>query len=821
MEPNEKHIDEILGQMTLKEKISLLSGSDTWNTVPIDRLGIPMVTMTDGPHGVRPEKVGRKYGPTTAFPTGVSMASSWNPELIEHVGEALAEETLGMDCDILLGPCVNIVRHPLAGRNFEAYSEDPYLAGRIGVAWVKGLQSRGVGASLKHYACNNQEIERMRGSSQVGERTLREIYLAQFEMIVKEAQPWTVMCAYNRINGVYASQHHYLLTEILRDEWGFKGVVVSDWTANHTIFESVQAGLDLEMPGPAHYYGRLLEEAVDHWQVNEAAINQATRRVLQMIYKSGKLSPDVKRPKGSVNTPEHQALARQLSEEAITLLKNENSVLPLNTNQIKSIAVIGPNASEMRVGGGGSSYVEPSYLATPLQALKARLGEQVEIRYEQGCDSFVELPALKSEYLSPSKGKGNGLTGEYFNNTTLDGTPECERVDNNINFWWYFHGPAENISIQKFSARWTGKLTVPQSGKYTVKLNNSATCRLYLDDQILIDHTRTGELSHENSHTWSSTQVELMANQSYNFKVEFIKTGDEPFAHVKVMLVLSYRPGEDHRLAKSIELASKSDVAIVFAGMPEFYESEGDDRPDMELPGPQVELIRAVAKSNPRTIVVLNAGAPVSMSWVNEIQGLVTMYYPGVEGGNAIARVLLGEVNPSGKLTVTYPRRLADTPAFINYPGTKEVHYGEGIFVGYRYYDVRDIEPLFPFGHGLSYTTYEYSNLQVSSPIMTGEPVQVSLSIKNTGKITGKEVVQLYISDKQASLPRPPKELKRFAKVALQPGEAQTIRFTLDQRAFSYYNPNLKRWIAEPGEYEVLVGSSSRDIRVKKVCVLE
>ena len=368
----DQQVENLLSQMTLREKISLLAGKDVWNTVPIDRLGIPSITMTDGPHGVRaPDESGRKPGPATCFPTGVSIAASWNTTLVEKVGQALGEETRGMDCDILLGPCVNIVREPRGGRNFEAYSEDPYLAGKTAVSYIKGVQSQNVGTSLKHYAVNNYEVERGRTSSNLDERTLREIYLAQFEMAVKEAQPWTVMCSYNRINGVYASQHDYLLNKILKEEWGFKGLVVSDWGANHTIFSSVAGGLDLEMPGPSKYYGRLLGEAIHNWQIDEAKVNEAARRVLRIIIKSGRMDKTVS--KGAVNTTGHQNLARQLAEEAITLLKNDGDVLPIDLGKVKTIAVIGPNAAEAVIEGGGSSHVDPPYRVSPLEALKTKL----------------------------------------------------------------------------------------------------------------------------------------------------------------------------------------------------------------------------------------------------------------------------------------------------------------------------------------------------------------------------------------------------------------------------------------------------------------
>lgn len=805
----EQRVQELLSQLTLKEKVALLSGKDSWRTAAIERLGIPSLVMTDGPHGVRAEPAeGRTAGPATYFPTGVSMAASWNPELIERVGAALAEETRGLGCDILLGPAVNIVRTPLGGRNFEYYSEDPYLAGRIGIAWVRGLQSKGVGASLKHYACNNQEFERMRGSSEVDERTLREIYLAQFEAIVKEANPWTVMCSYNRVNGVYASQHHHLLREILKGEWGYEGVVVSDWGANHTVFESVAAGLDLEMPGPAKYYGPLLVEAVRNWQIEESVVDEAARRVLRMVVKSGRMDDPAAIPAGSVNTAEHQALARELAEEAITLLKNEGGILPLNKRRLKSVAVIGPNAAEPWVAGGGSSLVTPPYGVSPLEGLKAKLGSRVQVRYEQGCDNHVEPPTLPSEYLTPARGEGHGLWGEYFDNTGLSGEPAVTRVDGKIDFWWL--RPGGKVSAEQFSVRWTGRLTAPASGRHVLQLVSSGAARLYLDGRLLAE---TRPPSSDWPVSEAEAYVELAAGKVYDLRVEYVKYAEWDSNMISLRLGYAPRPEDDDRMARAVALAQESDVAIVFAGMPTGYESEGRDRPNMDLPGPQDELIEAVAQANPNTIVVLNAGAPVTMPWLDRVAAVLEAYYPGMEGGNAIARILLGEVNPSGKLPVTFPRRYEDNPTYGNYPGARQVYYGEGIFVGYRYYDHKDIEPLFPFGFGLSYTTFAYSGLRVPKTAAVGKPVRVSVRVKNTGERAGKEVVQLYVRDKVSSLPRPPKELKGFAKVALRPGESKVVEFLLDERAFAFYDPYQKRWVVEPGEFEILVGSSSRDIR--------
>ncbi|MCU0501987.1 MAG: glycoside hydrolase family 3 C-terminal domain-containing protein [Anaerolineae bacterium] len=808
----EQRIEELLRKLTLKEKVGLMSGADNWHTLPIERLGIPWLTMTDGPHGVRTvNERGRTFVPATAFPTGVAMAATWNPALIERVGVALAEETHALGCDVLLGPCVNIVRHPLAGRNFEAYAEDPYLAGRVGVAWVKGVQSQGVGASLKHYACNNQEVERMRGNSIVDERTLREIYLPQFEAVVNEAHPWTVMCAYNRINGDYASQHQHLLNEILKGEWHYDGAVVSDWGANHTIVESAKGGLDIEMPGPAKYYDRLLVEAVHNWQIEEAVITEAARRMLRLLARVGKLDSPAT-PAGALNTPEHQALAREVAEEAITLLKDDLGVLPLRPERMKSVAIIGPNAAEAVIAGGGSSQVEPPYRVSPLDGLRARLGDRVAIHYAKGCTNVRDLSMIQASTLRPARGEGVGLLGEYFGTPDFSGTPVIERVDVRFRFWRLSFAPLEQTP-PTFSVRWSGQLTVPSTGAYSLGLVNSGDARIYLDGKLVVANHNP-----QSTDAWPVTKaqaaVKLVGGQVYDIRIEFVRPAWLDLPHIQILFGATPTAEEAAAgIAEAVEVAREADVALIFAGYSNFYEAEGLDRPDMELGGVQNELIRAVAAANPNTVVVLNVGAPVAMPWVDEVAALLLAYYPGMENGNAVARVLLGEVNPSGKLSVTYPKRLEDTPAFVNYPGGKDVRYGEGIFVGYRYYDIKGSEPLFPFGHGLSYTSFEYSDLRVTDTFRPGEPVSVSVTVKNTGDRAGKEVVQLYVRDLVSSLLRPIKELKRFAKIELQPGESQTVRFELDSRALSFYDPERKAWVAEPGDFEVLIGSSSRDIR--------
>jgi beta-glucosidase len=806
-----ERVEDLLAQMTLKEKVALLSGKDIWNTVPIERLGIPSITMTDGPHGVRSSDIatGRKLGPATCFPTGISMGACWNPELVEQVGAALGEETRGMDCHILLGPCVNIVRSPLGGRNFETYSEDPYLAGRTGVAWVKGLQSQNIGASLKHYALNNQEINRNRGNSIVDERTMREIFLPAFEAVVKEAKPWTVMTSYNKINGTYASENPKMLKEILKGEWGFEGVVITDWGANHSTIDSKNAGLDLEMPGPAKYYGGFLVEAVNNWQVEESEIDDSVRRILRMILQSGAMDGGATNPPGAVNTAEHQALARQLAEEAIVLLKNERQILPLKARQIRSIAVIGPNAAEARIGGGGSSYVEPPYRVSPLAGLQALVGEQVEIRYAKGCDNQVMPPTMTPDFFSLPDGEGAGLRVEYFNNLDFSGQAAFTAVDSKLEA--YFFGNPPGVKTGAFSIRWTGKLTAPESGIYTLILANSDLCRLFLDGELLIENDRREVSSEEPADFAAAVPVELEAGQARNLVVELIKAPSEDWSGLSLRY-LTPKPEEDPGVT-AVELARSADVAVIFAGMPTGFESEGDDRPNMDLPGPQTELIRAVAAANPNTIVVVNAGAPYNMPWLDDVPAVLQAFYPGQEGGHALARILFGEVNPSGKLPITFPHRLEDNPAFTYFPGERDVHYGEGLFVGYRHYDARDIAPLFPFGFGLSYTSFEHSDLQVPAEVKMGEDFTISLTVTNNGPVPGKETVQIYVSDLASSLRRPLKELKAFQKVALEPGESKTITLTLKARALCFYSPAQKDWIAEPGKFEILAGSSSRDIR--------
>jgi beta-glucosidase len=666
----QKKIESLIKQMTLEEKVLLLAGKDFFHTNAIERLGIPSIKVTDGPHGDRTidDADPKRTIPATCFPTAVAMAATWNPDLIYRVGVALGEETRARGCAILLGPCVNIHRSPLGGRNFESYSEDPYLSSQMTVSIIKGIQSTKTSACVKHFALNNSEYQRMTISSEVDERTIREIYFPSFEKAVKEADTWSVMCSYNKVNGTHASENHRLLTEILKDEWGFRGLVMSDWYATHNTVPAANAGLDLEMPGPARFFGEALVKAVKEGKVDEKLIDDKVRRILGVMIKTGALDGKISAIDQNKEFPAHGKLAREVAEEAIVLLKNNNHLLPLDKSKIKTLAVIGPNAASASIQGGGSAYIQPYYKIAPLDAIKNLCSDNITVIHELG---------------------------------------------------------------------------------------------------------------------WDETQSADLLN-------------------------------------RAVKAAASAEVAIVFAGTTDKHESEGFDRKDMDLPPGQNELISQVTKVNPKTIVVLNNGSPLAMPLLDKVPAVIEAFFPGQECGNAIASVIFGLVNPSGKLPDTFPKRLEENPAFPNYPGANDkVVYGEGIYVGYRHYDTKNVESLYPFGYGLSYTTFEYSNLKVSpAKAKAGDKIKVSVDVKNTGKVAGKEVVQVYVSDVASSVPRPPKELKAFYKVALNPGQKKKVEFLLTKQAFAFYDVKQKNWVVEPGEFEILVGSSWRDIKAKEKIIL-
>ncbi len=816
----DKRVEALIQKMALEEKVSLVSGIDFWNTQNIDRLGIPSIKVTDGPHGCRTasEANPNETIPATCFPTGVGLAATWDPELIEKVGAAIGRETRERGCTVILGPCVNIHRSPLGGRNFESYSEDPHLSSKITVAFIKGVQGQGVGTSVKHFALNNQEYQRMTISSEVEERAMREIYFPSFEKAVKEAGTLTVMCSYNRINGVYSSENRWLLTDLLKKEWGFDGLVMSDWFAVHSIVPAANSGLDLEMPGPALYFGQRLVEAVKNGEVPEIQIDEMVRRLLKLMVKTGATDGKIK-PGNLKSNPAHEKLAREAAEESITLLKNERNVLPLKKS-IKSLAVIGPLAAWASVEGGGSAAVEPYYTVSPLEALKKKLGDKVKITYELGCPSNIFTYPLSAEYLTTGNGKDEpGLVGEYFNDNDLSGKAAAKRIDKSFKHRWMFDAlPVKGLKDSNYAIRWTGLFHVKETGKYKFGIATESWCRIYIGKKPVCSNWGEETKFDFMPSSEKTGEISLQAGRSYPIKIEFGRNPDiaAVMRSIRIGCDAPLPPGLPERAAAA---AKKADAAIIFTGLTDEYESEGFDRKTMDLPAGQAELIQKVALANPNTVVVLNNGAPVTLEpWLPDVAAMVEAYFPGQECGSAIANVLLGDVNPSGKLPDTFPVRYEDNPAFINYPGEAgKVLYGEGIYVGYRYYDAKKIAPLFPFGHGLSYTTFKYGNLQISPvKVKADGKINVSIDIKNTGRRPGKEVVQLYMSDKEAKVARPPKELKAFNKVSLEPGETKTVKFVLDKEALSFWDAEEKTWVAEPGEFEILAGSSSRDIRARK-----
>jgi beta-glucosidase len=666
-------IQSLIASMTLEEKAALCTGASKWSTTPVERLGVPKMIVADGPHGVRREpdihSIALDSLPATCFPTASCSASTWDVDLIRQMGEVLAEECIALNVDVLLGPGANMKRSPLCGRNFEYFSEDPYLAGELAVNFIHGVQSKGVGTSLKHYAANNQEFQRFSISAEVDERTLREIYLPAFEKAVKEAQPWTVMCSYNKVNGVFASEHHTLLTKILKDEWGFEGLVVSDWGAVRDRVAALRGGLDWEMPGPQDRRVKAVVEAVRAGELAEATLDESVRRILQIVFKAQET------PKGDdFDMDAHHRLAHKIAAEGMVLLKNDplpqqGRLLPLKGH--RQIAVIGRSAQHAYIQGGGSSHINPTRVDVPFQELQSRAGN-AELAYAEGYpgdDSFR---------------------------------------------------------------------------------------------QDLID--------------------------------------------------------------QAVGLAQSADVALLYIALPATKESEGYDRTDLDLSVQQVALIQAVAKAQPKTVVVLSNGAPVTMSaWIDAVPAVLEGWMMGQAGGGALADILFGRVNPCGKLAETFPLRLSDTPAHLNWPGgAGKVQYGEGLFIGYRYYDAKELPVLFPFGHGLSYTTFAYSNAKVSAKTFRDvDGLAVTVDVTNTGQMAGKEIVQVYVHDRASGLVRPEKELKGFAKVALQPGETKSVAIKLDFRAFAYYHPGYKQWITEDGDFDILIASSAADIHHTLAVTLE
>jgi len=809
----EDRVADLMERLTLEEKVRLLAGGSSFALHAIERLGIPSLRMSDGPTGVR--SIRGEFA--TVFPVAIAVAATWSPETIRTVAAAIGREAQALGEHVVLAPTINMVRIPTWGRNFETYSEDPYLAGVMGVAFVKGLQGEGVGASLKHYAANNQELERFNVDARVDARALREIYLAAFERVVAEADPWTVMASYNKLNGTLASEHRELLTDILKVEWGYMGTVVSDWTAVRSTARSANAGLDLEMPGPAKWFGDKLLAAVSAEEVSLAQIDDNARRVVRLIVRCGLLD-GAPRPIGELRTRRHRAIAFEAACEAMTLLKNDGDLLPLSPD-LKTIALIGPNAARMLLQGGGSSQVATDSLRSMADGLRDHLGPDVSILEASGVDNDPFPPPANRKQFSPdTERSAEGLTSTYYTTPDLTGEPGSASLERQMTRW-ISPGLASARRPPYGSFRWTGWFWPDDAGEYEFGLRATGTATLILDDKVLISPDRDARLDRFDVSgslvPRRLASVELEAGRGYSIQLDY-----RPASPEQDFIALGVRaPAEP--MSRALTAAAAADAVILVLGAAAVTEAEGYDRSDMKLPGDQDELARAVLAVNPNTVIVLNTGSPFEMPWIDQAPAVLQMWLSGETGPEALPAVLFGSRSPGGRLPVTFPAAFGDHPAHRPNSDPLVCDYTEGLAIGYRYFDAVPVRPLFPFGHGLTYTTFEISNLRLAETARAGDAVMLEVTVTNTGHLPGAEVVQVYVSPSEPRLPRPPKELKAFAKVPLEPGEARQVTLTLEPRAFAPYDPDTGTWPIDPGAYDILVGRSAGDIQVKATLTLE
>jgi beta-glucosidase len=799
---SENDIDRLISAMTLDEKASLTAGANMWYLPPVERLGIPALKMSDGPSGVRGDSlIGRR---SLSLPCGTAIGSTWNPDLVRQLGDVLAAEARAKNVHVLLGPTVCIVRTPLAGRTFESFSEDPLLTARIAGAYVEGVQAGGVACCVKHFACNDQEHERMTISAEVDERTLREIHLVAFEHAVQEAGVWSVMTAYNKVNGVYCGEQPDLINGVLRGDWGFDGLVMSDWFGTHSTAPAALAGLDLEMPGPSTWLGPTLAAAVRSGDVDESVVDGQVRNVLQLMGRVGILGGGAAAfDEAESDDPGRRAVARRVAAEGAVLLVNDG-LLPLDVEPVGSVAVIGPNAAQLAMGGG-SSEVTPYRRRRVDQALAERLPD-ASVVFEVGCRIDRVLPSIDLRLLDDET-----LRISYFDNPDLDGMPVA--TDSAHTARVVFIGPPHpDLTIGHCSVRLSAIFVPDISGAWRLGLESAGRAVLRVDGDVVVDNSdpvRGSTFFGAGSELVELT-IDLAAGRSYEVAVDiWPRSGSSPIMGARIGAA---PPDTGDEFERAVAAAASADVAVVVVGSNGQWESEGHDRPDLSLPGRQRELVEAVLGVNQRTVVVVNAGSPVDMPWASRAGAVLMTWYPGEEGADALADMLVGLAEPSGRLPVTFPARVEDGPAGLGmegerYPGIEgKVVYGEGVLVGYRFYETMRLAPLFPFGFGLSYGDMAFENVEAD-----GEGV--SLTVSNNGSRRGTEVVQVYVRAPESRVRRPDRELVGFVKVVLDPGEHQTVRIPLTAAAFRYWDVDTHAWRSDPGRYEVLVGTSARDIR--------
>ncbi len=807
----ERRAESILSKMTLEEKIDMLGGVDGFYIRGLPRLNLPRLKMADGPIGVR------NYGPATTMAGGIALAATWNPVLAERVGVEIGRDARAKGVHFLLGPGVNIYRAPMNGRNFEYFGEDPFLASRVAVSYIKGVQSQGVSATVKHFMGNNSEFDRHNTDSIIDERTMREIYLPVFEAAVKEGRVGAIMDSYNLANGAHLTQNGYLNTDVAKKEWGFDGIIMSDWVATYDGIAAANGGLDLEMPGAGFMNKKNLLLAIEQGKVSLATIDDKVRRILRKALLFGWLDreqTDLSIPR--YNVPGRE-VALQAARESMVLLKNDANLLPLQRRR-NSVAVIGPNAYPAVPSGGGSAQVRPFAAVSFLEGLSNYLGSEAQTYYSRGLPSLSEM-AQATNFSTAATNGTVGLTVEYFNNADLQGSPVSTRTDQRVDF--ASPGAITNVPDQWSSVRWRGYYLPKSAGSYDIFVQapgEDVRYRLFVDDKLVLD-------SWQHSTAVVNSSTASLAAAPHKIVLEHLRGRGRAAPRLRLGIV----PLDGVVDSQAKAMAAKADVVVLAVGFDPETEGEGSDR-TFRLPPGQEQLIQEIAAANKNTIVVLTAGGAVDMSsWLDRVPALLQAWYPGQEGGTALAEILFGDVNPSGRLPVTFERRWEDNPVHDSYypeAGTNRIEYKEGVFVGYRGYERNGRKPLFPFGYGLSYTSFKYGNLSVTQAVTNGGAPKVwsclvSFDVTNTGKREGADVAQVYVGDQHANVPRPAKELKGFVKVNLHSGETKRVTVTLDRRALSYYDVNSKQWRAEPGNFEVLVGRSSEQIELKSKLTLK
>lgn len=813
----ERRVDSILAQLTLEEKIGLLGGVNVFDVPGLARLGIPQLGTADSPFGVR------ATGPSTLYVGGIALAATWNPHLAERVGTEIGRDARARGKHYSLGPGVNIYRSALNGRNFEYLGEDPFLASRMVVPFITGMQRQGVSATIKHFMGNNSEYWRNKSDSRIDERALREIYLPAFEAAVREARVGAIMPSYNLTNGTYMTANRRLNVDVVKGEWGFPGVTMSDWGAVHSTLDAANGGTDLEMPGPQHFNRGSLLPLIQEGSVTQATIDDKVRRLLRNTLRFGWMDRPQLDPSIPRFNQQGRAVALDGARESMVLLKNERNALPLNKKYVRTLAVIGPNAFPAVPLGGGSATVPPFHAVSFVEGLGDYLGTAANVVYSRGLQSWSWV-AAGTNFATDRAGLHPGLNAEVFSNQELSGTPASTRVDQHVSagapldIGMFASGEPIDFSAfgappQPVATRWTGYYTPRTPGRHDVVVQqggfSDSGYRLYVDDKLVRDSWKLSKAAVE------PTSVVLDAGPHKVVLEHRSVTGlGSPFIR---MGIVAERGWVDQ---SAVALAAKADAVILAVGFDPQSESEGWDR-TFALPPGQDELIRAVVAANPKSIVIVTSGGAVDMSqWIDRVPAAVEAWYPGQEGGIALAEILFGDVNPSGHLPATFERRWEDNPSSASYypaSGTNLVEYREGVFVGYRGFEQSGTRPLFPFGHGLSYTTFRYGNLAIHPVAGTsGSDARwsVSFDVSNTGARAGAAVAQVYVADPKASVPRPAKELKGFAKVMLRPHETRRLTVPLDVRSLSFYDVPGKQWRAEAGDFKVLIGSSSADIKL-------